>query len=114
MVDRAALIEAETEAERPYDTSDPETVNKARQKAGRQKRSDASVVGALMETKQGRAWIFGILDAAHIYQPSFDRDPHVTAFREGERNLGLRILSEVQSSAPREYTSMIEEAHGRV
>ena len=115
MTDRPALIEAETNLEEPYDTSSPEQVNAARKKSGRKRRDDLSVVGALMETRQGRAWIYGKLAGAHIWQQSFIQgSPDGTAFREGERNQGLQLLAEVQAASPQEYVTMCEEAAGRV
>lgn len=115
MVDRPAMVEAEDNLAVPYDTSNPEHVNAARKKSGRKRRDDLSVVGALMETRQGRAWVYGKLAAAHIWQQSFIQgSPDGTAFREGERNQGLQLLAEVQASAPQEYVTMCEEAAGRV
>ena len=43
---------------------------------------------------RGRRVLYKILEWGHLYQPSFQSgDPHGTAFRDGERNLALRILA---------------------
>lgn len=44
-----------------------------------------------------------------VYRTSFDTDPGVMAFREGERNLRLRYLADAQELAPREYELMTQE-----
>lgn len=115
MTNRPALIEAETNLEAPYDTADAAQVNAARKKEGRSRRARLSVVAGLMDLKEGRAWMYGLLDMCHIYQsPFYQGDPHNTAFRCGEQNIGLRVLADVQAAAPKQYIQMIEEAAGRV
>ncbi len=43
---------------------------------------------------RGQRVLYKILEWGHLYQPSFrGGDPHGTAFRDGERNLALRILA---------------------
>ena len=42
----------------------------------------------------GRRALYKILEWGHLYRPVFVAgDPHGTAFRDGERNLALRILA---------------------
>lgn len=45
-----------------------------------------------MGTEVGRRVLSDILAMGHLYQSSMMPDPHATAFKEGERNLALRIL----------------------
>ena len=48
----------------------------------------------LTGTPRGRRVLYKILEWGHVYQPSFVQgDPHGTAFRDGERNLALRVLA---------------------
>ncbi len=43
---------------------------------------------------RARRVLYKILEWGHVYQPSHVAgDPHGTAFRDGERNLALRILA---------------------
>src|ERR1700722_2381878 len=115
MADRSALIEAEDSLATPYDTSSPEQVNTARKKDARKRRGLLAVVAGLMDLREGRAWMYAMLDACHIYQtPFYQGDPHNTSFRCGEHNVGLRLLADVQAAAPKQYILMIEEAAGRV
>lgn len=115
MADRAAYIEAETVLSQPYDTSDREQVNNARKKDGQKKRARLATIAGIMDIKEGRAWVYSLLDICHIFQtPFIQGDPHATSFRCGEHNVGLRILSEIQEAAPSQYITMIEESKGRV
>ena len=46
-------------------------------------------------TTQGKLVLADILRRTRVLSTTFAKDPHETAFREGERNVGLMILSEV-------------------
>lgn len=110
MADPIAQDQAENEAEKSYDASDPKAVNNARKRAGRKKASELEVVRVLMNTTQGRAWMFDILQMCHISSPTFVRgDPHATSFQEGERNIGNRLLHDINRAAPDMYAKMCSE-----
>lgn len=54
----------------------------------------------LAKTARGQRVLYKILEWGHVYQPSFVHgDPHGTAFRDGERNLALRILAALNAEA---------------
>ncbi len=54
----------------------------------------ADFQGVFGSDVRGRRVLYKILEWGHLYQPSFQGgDPHGTAFRDGERNLALRILA---------------------
>lgn len=111
MTDQVAKLEAEELAEQPYDTSDPKQVNTARKKAARVRREQREVVRELMSTTQGRAWLYQKLEECHIWTPSFvPADPYSTAFKEGERNIGARLLADIMDAAPDQYVAMVKEA----
>ena len=95
----------------PFDASDPEQVNTARKSAGRRKKSSLEAVKAIMSLPQCREWMYRLLEDCHIYHPSFTQgDPYSTAFREGERNVGLRVTAEIMAAAPKEYLVMLQES----
>lgn len=106
-----AEIEANELAETPYDASDPEQVNKQRVKAGRKKTKRLEVIKRLMDDKDGRAWVYELLERGHIYHTSFvPGDSHASAFKEGERNITNQLLIDVTAAASEEYLLMIREA----
>lgn len=82
--------------EPPFDASDPEQVQKAKSKAGRKRKAEVDVVQALMSSRDGRAWLWGHLVSCHIYEACFHEGrPDATAFQLGERNVGLKILADM-------------------
>jgi len=92
-----------------YDTSDKEQVNRARKKASRTRADRLKFVEAAMTMEQGRAWFYDFLIRCHVFNTPFDDDPCRHAFRAGEANIGLMVLSDIQESAPDNYTKMIKE-----
>ena len=96
--------------ERPFDASDPDQVNFARIKAGRKHTERLRVVRALMENKECRAWLYELLAFCNIGgSPFVQGQPDATAFKLGQQNVGLMILSDINSSAPELYMTMISE-----
>lgn len=96
-----------------YDTSDKEQVNRARKKASRTRTDRLEFVKAAMTMPQGRAWFYDLLIRCHVFNTPFDDDPCRHAFRAGEANIGLQVLSDIQESAPDDYTKMIKENKSR-
>lgn len=62
----------------------------------------------LMGHKQGRRFAMRLLDKAGVYRTSFTGNSE-TFFREGMRNVGLFVLSEVMEVAPENFAKMLEE-----
>ena len=62
----------------------------------------------LMGHKQGRRFVTRLLDKAGVYRTSFTGNSE-TFFREGQRNLGLFVLSEVMELAPEQHAQMLKE-----
>lgn len=110
MVDKIKVIQAEEEKEEAYDTADPTSVNKARKRAARTRADRLHFVAAAMTTEQGRSWFYDYLRRCHLFStPYIAGDPYATAFRAGEQNMGLQVLSDIQEAAPSEYLQMITE-----
>lgn len=109
MVDQVERIVAEEVIEQTVDTSDPIEVNKARKKESRTRADRLHFVQAAMTTEQGRAWFYDLLLFTKVIKTPFDEDPYRTAFNCGQQNIGLRVLSDIQTAAPDEYLVMISE-----
>jgi surface antigen len=62
----------------------------------------------LMAHKQGRRFVARLLDKAGVYRTSFTGNSE-TFFREGQRNLGLFVLSEVMEVTPDQHAQMLKE-----
>jgi hypothetical protein len=94
-------------------TSDAEQVSRAREsESDRRDRQDAELRGVL-NSYPGRSVIWRVLEQCGIYELSFSGDSHRTAFREGNRNVGLFLLTEVMRVAPDAYGLMQRESVAR-
>lgn len=92
-----------------YDANDPAQVGQAEELGCRARSRVLDDIARIMETDAGRRFLWRLLEAAHCFQSSFATDPHLTAFREGERNLGLMILADVLEACPDRFAEMARE-----
>ena len=100
---------AEEAEERDYDAGDPEQVNKARKKAGRNKAEKLRVVEGIMSVPEGRKWLYEILKRCHVFSTPFQNDPYATAFNCGEQNIGQMLLADIVAAAEDQYVVMCRE-----
>lgn len=66
-------------------------------------------LGAVLSTKGGRLTVYRLLDWAGVYRLSFTGDALWSAFNEGQRNIGNKLLTEIMAEFPAEYALMIKE-----
>ena len=97
--------------EAAYNASDPVQVATRRRHAGRKKKASEDVVYTIMSTQAGRVWMKGILDLCHCFGTSFTGEPLSMAFKEGERNIGLMLISQIMKASPEEFILMLKEAN---
>lgn len=64
----------------------------------------------LMSDKRGRRFVHRLLAKAGVFRTSFDGTAESTFFREGERNVGLLFLADINDHAGEEYLLMLKEA----
>ena len=88
---------------------DSRSVGRRKTKAERAQAEKDSAIANLMASVGGRAWLGEKLTMAHIHASSFDPNPLVMAFREGERNLGNAMLADIVRVAPADYMRMNAE-----
>lgn len=62
----------------------------------------------LMNDRAGRRLMWGILTRTGLYQSSFTGNS-TTFFREGQRNVGLRLTRDLQAYSPKRYMEMWAE-----
>lgn len=68
-------------------------------------------VKMVMSTEYGRRFMHRLLVRAGIYALSYvpEADSHHTSFREGQRNMGLWALAELEEACPESYFTMLKE-----
>ena len=62
----------------------------------------------LMSDRRGRRFIWRMLETTGVYRSSFTGNSE-TFFREGARNVGLKLISDIHEFAPDAYPLMLEE-----
>lgn len=92
-----------------YDASDAEQVKGAEAAADLRRRADAAAIKKIMETPNGRNWMWSLFERGHIWETSFSQDGATMAFREGERNYALALMAEVGRADPDGFAKMMAE-----
>jgi hypothetical protein len=67
-------------------------------------------VAMLLSTRPGRRFIWRYLETCGVFRTSFDNSGSVTAYNEGRREIGLRMLADVNEAAPDQYLVMLRES----
>lgn len=100
-------MQPETDA--PYNAGDAEHV--AKRKTSQKKRNlrKTAALKKLMFDPEGRMWMWDLLTLCGIFHSSFSIDALRCAFNEGRRDIGLRLLAEINQLSPEFYIRMVQE-----
>ncbi|MDE9605251.1 hypothetical protein [Citrobacter freundii] len=71
---------------------------------------DIDDIQFVMGSEQGRRVIWSLLEKGQVFVACFNVDPHITAFKEGQRNLALVLFQRVMAHCPDQYLKMAAEA----
>lgn len=74
-----------------------------------QRRKQVEDIKWLMAHKAGRRFMWRLLEVTGTRRTSFNNSGSVTAFNEGQRNVGLVFEAEVLDIAPEQYMAMLKE-----
>lgn len=89
--------------------ADPEQVKEAEQKEKRGRDLELDDMATILSMPQGRRFIWRYLEACGVFRTSFTGD-NATFYNEGQRNVGLRLLADVNEAAPESYALMLQES----
>lgn len=74
---------------------------------------DAREHDALMEDlskilceEWGRRYMWRLLSFCRVMDRSMDKDSHIMAFREGQRDIGIRLMRDIYEAEPVAYETM--------
>lgn len=81
--------------------------NKKAEIKGNEELKDVQFV---MNSREGRRFIWRLLERAGVFRTSFTGNANQTAFNEGQRNQGLVTFNEVMTVCPDLYLKMAGEA----
>lgn len=91
------------------DVGEQRAVKKRKSKAKlRQERSDENF-RKILKMYEGRELLFEILEMAGIYQTTFSEEASITAFQEGMRQIGLRLIAKIDHVDQNAYATMRRE-----
>lgn len=63
----------------------------------------------LMGSKRGRRIVHRLLAKTGMYRTSFNNSGSVTAFNEGQRNIGLRLMALIEAHCADQYIVLLQE-----
>lgn len=92
-----------------YNAADAEQVAKREKKKRLRELKREAGLKKLMETGDGRAWMWDLLSSCGVFHSSFASDGLVMAFNEGRRDIGLRLVAEINRMVPELYGRMVVE-----
>ena len=88
--------------------ADEQQVKKAAEREKSEREIEMADVKALMSSVIGRRFMNRLLSSCGLYRLSFNNSGSITAFNEGERNVGLKFLADV-TEYPDLYLLMLQE-----
>ena len=97
------------EEQKTYNAGDEDQVAKARGEAEIREYLRKSGLRKLMSDVEGRAWMFGLLSTTGFACSSFSHDALTMAFKEGQRQIGLLLVAEINRLNPEFYVKMCLE-----
>ena len=89
--------------------ADPEQVRKAKQKVESLNDRRLNDVREVLNNKRGRRFIWELLEFCGVFKTSL-ADEHVIFYNEGQRNVGLKLLADINEAAPEAYIVMLNES----
>lgn len=60
----------------------------------------------------GRRFVLRYLEECGVFRTSFNNSGSITAFNEGQRNVGLMLFSDLNEASPEMYQVMLKEKKG--
>jgi hypothetical protein len=89
--------------------SKPDHIKKAESKERRGRERELDDMAWVLSTPQGRRFVWRYLGECGVFRTSFNGQ-FQTFFNEGSRNIGLKLLADVNDSQPEAYVTMMKEA----
>lgn len=94
----------------PFDTAEREELDADRKAADELERiNEVNDLQWLMGSKRGRRIVQRLLAKTGLYRSSFNNSGSVTAFNEGQRNFGLRLMALIAAHCADQYITMLQE-----
>jgi|SRR5262245_42736164 len=96
-----------------YDASNRRDIREAQKRARVAEQQRREIVTGIMSVAPGRSWMCDILESCHIFATSFSDQGLRMAFMEGQREVGIRLLTDIMGACPDFYVTMMRERNER-
>lgn len=105
----------EDEAPDPHsptpDVGDKRVVEARNRDMVRRDRRIRATLAGMLTNRDVREWLWDHLTACNVYQQSFVQgEPDSTAFNEGKRSIGNRLIAAIVAADPASYVTMMKES----
>ena len=94
--------------------ADKDQVKTAKKKEKSREENDKMDIQHILSSINGRRFLWGILQFCGVFETSFNQNTNQTMFNEGQRNVGLRLLSKIQEADAAAYITMVKEYEGNM
>ena len=91
--------------------ADPQQVKQAGGAQRRKREMELRDVANILESQSGRRFVWRYLEECGVFKTSFTGTSQ-TFYLEGQRNIGLKLLADVNDAAPDAYLVMLKENRG--
>lgn len=91
--------------------ADVEQVKKGSKEEKTKRQIEIDDIKFILSTRQGRSFVWRHMTNAGIFQSCFTGNS-ATFFNEGRREVGLKMLAEVNEASPDSYLQMMKESRG--
>lgn len=91
--------------------SDPKQVKEASDRERRGKSRSADDCHFMMAHEQSQRFLFDLLGECGVYRLSFNHSGSITAFNEGQRDIGQKIIARLVEADPTYYPKLMLIAH---
>jgi len=92
--------------------ADKDQVKNAKRKEKHRQDKNIMDMQHVLGSLNGRRLMWKYLTICGIFETSFSTDTNRTMFNEGQRNIGLAILADINEANPEAYLLMMKESKG--
>ena len=96
-------------APKAFDAGDEDHVASKTQDAKAREAQRRMGLAKIMGSPEGRAWMYDLLEFCGVFRTSFTGNSE-TFMREGQRNVGLKIMGDIEREHDQAYVQMCREA----
>lgn len=97
---------------KPYvrNAANPEQVKNAEMLERHRVDSEIRDMAVVLNSPEGRRLVWRYLEFCSVFKSTFNHSGSISAFNEGMRNVGLKLMAELNEASPEAYLIMLKES----